>query len=74
LAALVVLVLFGAYQFMSVFRKKGRSSVKSYASTAQKVSNGTSSSGDVDFEWIPKEHLQSSKLLILFVQHFLIQP
>jgi translocon-associated protein subunit alpha len=61
LAAIVVLVSFGLYQFFSVFKKKGRSSNKSYASTASKLPNGTQNSGDVDFEWIPKEHLQTNK-------------
>jgi len=62
LAALVVLVAFGLYQFLAVFRKKGRSSNKSYASTAAKVSNGGATNSDgVDFEWIPKEHLQTNK-------------
>jgi len=60
LAALLVLLFFGAYQFLSVFKKKGRGSKVSYTA---KVSNGNtaSSSNDVDFEWIPKEHLQTNK-------------
>lgn len=60
LAAIVVLVSFGVYQFATVFKKKGRSATKTYASNAQKVSNGSAaSSDDVDYEWIPKEHLQT---------------
>jgi translocon-associated protein subunit alpha len=58
LAAIVVLCGFGAYQFLSVFTKKGRSGTKSYTQSAQKVSNGNQSSDDVDFEWIPQSHLQ----------------
>lgn len=60
LAAIVVLCGFGAYQFLSVFtKKKGRSSVKNYTQSAQKVSNGNQSSDDIDFEWIPQSHLST---------------
>lgn len=60
LVALLMLIVFGLYQFMSVFRKKGRSTTRSNASSAVKIPNGGSGSGDdVDYEWIPKEHLQT---------------
>ncbi len=60
LVAVVVLLLVAVQQFFFVFKKKTRSSVKSSA-TAQKVaSNGNSAKTDgVDFEWIPKEHLET---------------
>jgi len=61
LAAIIMLVSFGLYQFMSVFKKKGRPSSKSYASNTSKLPNGTQNSSDIDFEWIPKEHLQTNK-------------
>jgi translocon-associated protein subunit alpha len=62
LAALVVLGLVGAQQFFSVFKKKARTTTKS-AAYAQKVASSSNSAktDGVDFEWIPKEHLQSNK-------------
>jgi len=58
LAAILVLLAIVAQQFFTVFKKKGRST----KSSAQKVSNGSSNStGDIDLEWIPKEHLQTNK-------------
>lgn len=59
LAAIVVLLLVGGQQLLSIFRKKGKG-VKH--SAHQKVANGNSSnSNDVDLQWIPKEHLQQNK-------------
>jgi len=58
LAAIIVLFLVGIQQFFLV-KRKGKSSVKS---ASKSVSNGNSTtSGDVDLEWIPKEHLQTNK-------------
>lgn len=57
LVAIVALLLVGGYQLLSTFTKKG----KGAKFTPHKVSNGTSNSNDVDFEWIPKEHLQQNK-------------
>lgn len=58
LGAIVILLLVGGNHLLSVFRKKGRSSKY----VASKVSNGNNGSSDgVDFEWIPKEHLQQKQ-------------
>jgi len=58
LAAILVLLAIAAQQFFNVFRKKSRSS----KSASKNVSNGTTTStGDIDLEWIPKEHLQTNK-------------
>lgn len=59
LAALVVLGLVVLQQFFSVVKKKTVGSAPKV--NAQKVaSNGSSAKTDgVDFEWIPKEHLQT---------------
>jgi len=63
LAAIIVLCGFASYQFLSVFGKKKSRSVKSYSQSSQKLSNGnTSNTDDVDYEWIPKSHLQPNKL------------
>lgn len=62
LAAILVLLGFGAYQYLSVFKKKSRSTKSVYSNNAQKIPNGNSSNtDDVDMEWIPKEHLQTNK-------------
>lgn len=62
LAAIVVLLVVGLQQFFTVFKKKtGIRSKPTY--NVQKVSNGNASTNteDVDYEWIPKEHLQTNK-------------
>ena len=51
-------------QFFSVFKKKAR--ISGFTTSSQKVPNGSSTNADgVDFEWIPKEHLQTSNSLTL---------
>lgn len=58
LAAILVVLAIVAQQFFNVFKKKGRGS----KSSAQKPSNGSATSnGEIDLEWIPKEHLQTNK-------------
>jgi len=60
LAAIVVLCLVIAQQFFSSITKKARRSGKSnYTSTASKLSSGSGSDNDIDYEFIPKENLQS---------------
>jgi translocon-associated protein subunit alpha len=60
LAALVVLSLVAIQQFFFVFKKKARITTKSTATAQKNASNGSSAKTDgVDFEWIPKEHLQT---------------
>jgi len=60
LAAIVVLVLVGFQQFFTVVKKKTRISTKTTAHAQKVASNGSSAKTDgVDFEWIPKEHLQT---------------
>lgn len=63
LGAIVILLLVGGNHLLSTFRKKsGRSSKY----TAHKQTNGSGVSGTtsvdgIDYEWIPKEHLQQNK-------------
>ena len=60
LAAIVVLLAVAAQHFLSKKSKIGRV----FASSSHKASNGhhaNSNSNDVDFGWIPKEHLQQNK-------------
>jgi translocon-associated protein subunit alpha len=63
LGAIIILLLVGGNHLLSTFRKKsGRSSKY----TAHKQTNGSGVSGTtsvdgIDYEWIPKEHLQQSK-------------
>lgn len=60
LVAVVVLLLVAVQQFFFVFKKKTRSVTKSSAPAQKVASNGNSAKTDgVDFEWIPKEHLQA---------------
>jgi translocon-associated protein subunit alpha len=57
LGAIIILLFVGGNHLLSVFRKKGRSTKY----TAHKISNGNGSADGVDYEWIPKEHLQQNK-------------
>jgi len=62
LAALIALLLFALQHFFSIFSKKRRPGKQS----SSKQTNGgngsyTNGSDDVDYEWIPKEHLQQNK-------------
>jgi len=60
-AAIIVLLLVLAQHFFSVFSKKHRITKKQNGHSVSAKSNGTNGSNDVDFEWIPKEHLQQNK-------------
>lgn len=55
LAAIVVLLGLLAQHFLSSVTKKGRSKTKTSA-----ASSSGQQSGEVDLEWIPKQHLQTS--------------
>lgn len=60
LAAIVVLLGLAGQHFLSVFRRKGK--IPRFGSNGHKqYSNGVQNGNgkDVDYEWIPKEHLQN---------------
>lgn len=60
LAAIVVLLGLAGQHFLSVFRRKGK--IPRFGANGHKqYSNGVQNGNgkDIDFEWIPKEHLQN---------------
>jgi len=61
LAGVAVLLVLAASHFLGIFKKKSK--VSRFVGNVQKQANGVANgtTKDVDFEWIPKEHLQQNK-------------